>query len=206
MKMRNKRKLKRAIACCMVIMVMLCSLSIGGILALLALGTDVEICQVQPIPIMAGPETNIIYEYCEPVVVEQPQYPEFVYSKDWDVDESYLLAKIAMAEAEGCNVQTKTLVILTVLNRVHSEQFPDTIEEVIFQNNGKVYQFSPIGNGRWNRVEPNEDCWEAVRMVEESECDYSDGALYFESCENEDNWHSRNLDYLYQSDTIRFYK
>lgn len=129
-------------------------------------------------------------------------YPEFTYSKDWSVEDSYLLAKIAMAEAEGCNTRTKTLIIMCVLNRVWSDEFPDTIEEVIFQEN----QFSPIDNGRWDRVEPNEDCWEAVKIVMEAKYDYSGGATYFESCDDEDNWHSRNLEYLYESEGIRFYK
>ena len=40
--------------------------------------------------------------------VEVDYYPEFTYSKDWSTEESYLLARIAMAEAEGCNIQTKT--------------------------------------------------------------------------------------------------
>ena len=132
-----------------------------------------------------------------------PLYPKFTYSKDWDYyEDSYLLAKIAMAEAEGCDTYTKTLVIMTVLNRVWSDEFPDTIEEVIFQEN----QFSPIDNGRWDRVEPNDDCWEAVQAVMEAEYDYSEGALYFESCADEDNWHSRNLEFLYESQGIRFYK
>ena len=39
--------------------------------------------------------------------IEVDYYPEFTYSKDWSAKESYLLAKIAMAEAEGCNTQTK---------------------------------------------------------------------------------------------------
>lgn len=134
--------------------------------------------------------------------IEVDYYPEFTYSKDWSVEDSYLLAKIAMAEAEGCNTQTKTLIIMCVLNRVWSDEFPDTIEEVIFQEN----QFSPIDNGRWNRVEPNEDCWEAVKIVMESKYDYSGGATYFESCDDEDNWHSRNLEFLYESEGIRFYK
>jgi spore germination cell wall hydrolase CwlJ-like protein len=128
--------------------------------------------------------------------------PKFTYSKDWDYEDSYLLAKIAMAEAEGCNIRTKTLVIMTILNRVWSDEFPDTIEEVIFQEN----QFSPINNGRWDRVEPNNDCWEAVQIVMEAAYDYSEGALYFESCANKDNWHSRNLEFLYESDGLRFYK
>jgi len=134
--------------------------------------------------------------------VEVDYYPEFTYSKDWSAEESYLLARIAMAEAEGCNTQTKTLIIMCVLNRVWSDEFPDTIEEVIFQEN----QFSPIDNGRWDRVEPNEDCYEAVKIVMEAKYDYSGGATYFENCADEDNWHSRNLEFLYESQGIRFYK
>ena len=134
--------------------------------------------------------------------VEVDYYPEFTYSKDWSAEESYLLARIAMAEAEGCNTQTKTLIIMCVLNRVWSDEFPDTIEEVIFQEN----QFSPIDNGRWDRVEPNEDCYEAVKVVMEAKYDYSGGATYFENCVDEDNWHSRNLEFLYESEGIRFYK
>lgn len=134
--------------------------------------------------------------------VEVDYYPEFTYSKDWSAKESYLLARIAMAEAEGCNTQTKTLIIMCVLNRVWSDEFPDTIEEVIFQEN----QFSPIDNGRWDRVEPNEDCYEAVKVVMEAKYDYSGGATYFENCADEDNWHSRNLEFLYESEGIKFYK
>ena len=134
--------------------------------------------------------------------VEVDYYPEFTYSKDWSAQESYLLARIAMAEAEGCNTQTKTLIIMCVLNRIWSDEFPDTIEEVIFQEN----QFSPIDNGRWDRVEPNEDCYEAVKVVMEAKYDYSGGATYFENCADEDNWHSRNLEFLYESEGIRFYK
>ena len=134
--------------------------------------------------------------------VEVDYYPEFTYSKDWSAEESYLLARIAMAEAEGCNTQTKTLIIMCVLNRVWSDEFPDTIEEVIFQEN----QFSPIDNGRWDRVEPNEECYEAVKVVMEAKYDYSGGATYFENCADEDNWHSRNLEFLYESEGIRFYK
>lgn len=150
----------------------------------------------------------VVYESYEPdtqekeTKIEVNYYPEFTYSKDWSVEDSYLLAKIAMAEAEGCNTRTKTLIILCVLNRVWSDEFPDTIHDVIFQTN----QFSPIDNGRWDRVEPNEDCWEAVKVVMEAKYDYSGGATYFESCDDEDNWHSRNLEFLYESDGIRFYK
>lgn len=158
-------------------------------------------------------ETEVIQETTSVIELETEevmisQYPEFSYSKNWSYEESYLLAKIAMAEAEGENIQTKILVILTVLNRVHSDDFPDTIHDVIFDYNEKtgVYQFSPvIPGGRWWTTEPNDECYEAVQVIMESQYDYSDGALFFESC-NYDSWHSKNLTFLYQSGKMRFYK
>lgn len=121
-------------------------------------------------------------------------------------NDKYLLAKIAMAEAEGESLETKVLVISTILNRVESEQFPDTVEEVIFQKVDGVYQFSPvIPGGRWYNVEPNEECWEVVQIVTESKGDLSKGALYFEACSGE-SWHSRNLEFICESDNTRFYK
>lgn len=119
----------------------------------------------------------------------------------------YLLAKIAMAEAEGESLETKMLVILTVLNRVKSNAFPDTVHDVIFQNRNGVYQFSPVmSGGRWWTTEPNEECWKAVTAVFNLEYDISEGALYFEACKNKNNWHSRNLTFICQSSNTRFYK
>lgn len=130
------------------------------------------------------------------------------FSRNLSDEDKYLLAKMAMAEAEGESIETKVYVILTILNRVESElrYFPDTIEDVIFQNNNGTYQFTPVmPGGRWWRVEPNEECWKAVEMVNEMEKDISMGALYFESCTGE-SWHSRNLEFLFKSDNMRFYK
>lgn len=121
-------------------------------------------------------------------------------------NDKYLLAKIAMAEAEGESLETKVLIISTILNRVESKQFPDTVEEVIFQKVNGVYQFSPvIPGGRWYNVEPNNECWEALQIVVITKKDLSKGALYFEACSGE-SWHSRNLEFICQSDNTRFYK
>lgn len=137
---------------------------------------------------------------------ESSEYPTFTYSKDWDAKDSYLLAKISMAEAEGCSIKCKERVILVVLNRVWDDRFPDTIYDVIHENYNGIYQFTPIQDGRWDRVEPNEECYQAVENIMKNPYDESEGALYFESCENEDNWHSQNLEYLYEIGGIRFYK
>lgn len=125
-----------------------------------------------------------------------------IMSCDWDADDSYLLAKIAMAEAEGEDTEGKAYVIMVVLNRMLSDEFSDTIGGVIFQDN----QFSPVSNGRFDSVEPNDDCWDALNMIQVDKWDKSQGALYFESCQSDDNWHSRNLEYLFTHGKHRFYK
>lgn len=156
-----------------------------------------------------GEINSVTYESVDHNVIIPPAnvLPE-TYSRKLNEEDKYLLAKIAMAEAEGESLETKILVILTILNRVESDEkyFPDTIEEVIFQSNKGVYQFSPVmPGGRWWRIEPNEECWEAVEIVNAMEEDISDGALYFEACSGE-SWHSKNLKFICQSDNTRFYK
>ena len=135
------------------------------------------------------------------IVVEQT----VEYSKNLNESDQYLLAKIVMAEAEGESFQTKLLIIFTILNRVDSNKFPNTIEGVIFQNSNGVYQFSPVSDGRWSRIEPNKECWEAVNVANATDYDPSAGALFFEACSGE-SWHSRNLEFICQSDNTRFYK
>lgn len=123
------------------------------------------------------------------------------HSMDWDTDESYLLAKIAMAEAESESTEGKAMVILVMLNRVFSPEFPDTIEEVISQDG----QFSPIKSGRWDAVEPNTDCWAALDLVYAG-WDESEGALYFEAEWNENTWHKDNLKFIKKVGKQNFYK
>lgn len=93
-------------------------------------------------------ETTQPTETAKAVETEEP----LIASMDWDKDDSYMLCKIAMAEAESEGVKGKALVMLVVLNRVWSDEFPDTIEEVIFQKN----QFSPVANGRYDAIEPDD--------------------------------------------------
>lgn len=140
----------------------------------------------------------------EPKYVKEPVY---LYNDlSLNSDDNYLLAKIAMAEAEGCDTKTKSLVIMTVLNRVRHDEFPNTVKEVIYQKTGNTYQFTPVSEKRWNNIEPDEDCWLALRNAMLTEHDFSEGTLFFESCENENNWHSNNLHFLYESNGIRFYR
>lgn len=122
----------------------------------------------------------------------------------WSASEEYIAVRMAMAEAEGEDTEGKALVILTVLNRVWSPQFPGTIEEVIAEENA----FSSYSNGRYDRVEPDEDCWAALALVQIEHWDESQGALYFERTPEpgESTWHSRNLVTLFIHGNHTFYR
>lgn len=147
--------------------------------------------------ILEVPETEL--KENEP---EEASYQSLIASRDWDAEDSYLLAKIAMAEAEGEDTEGKALVIMVVLNRVWSKGFPDSIEKVIMQKN----QFSVTQEGgRWWTVEPSEDCYKALDMVMTEQWDESHGALYFES-EGKSTWHQDNLEYLFKHGNHYFYK
>ena len=129
------------------------------------------------------------------------EYHGIIKSMDWDSEDAYLLAKISMAEAEGEGVEGKALVMLVVLNRVWSDNFPDSISEVIFQDG----QFSPVSTGRYDSVEPDQECYEALELIQAEKWDESQGALYFES-EGESSWHRDNLQFLFQYGNHYFYK
>lgn len=110
------------------------------------------------------------------------------------------LLRIVEAEAGGEDETGKLLVANVVLNRVESESFPDTITEVILQKNKGVAQFSPVGSGRFWRVEISDETISAVNRALAGE-DVSQGALYFAARKYADTdnmrWFDERLDYLF---------
>lgn len=120
---------------------------------------------------------------------------------EFSFDDAYILAKIAMAEAESEDTEGKALVMLVVLNRVKDDKFPDSIEAVVMQKG----QFSPVANGRYDEVEPDEDCFKALELIQKCGWDESNGATYFES-KSDSTWHSENLTFLFKHGKHYFYK
>lgn len=69
-----------------------------------------------------------------------------------------LIALVTMAEAEGECEEGKRLVIDTILNRVDSNSFPNTVYEVVYQPS----QFSSIWNGRVDRCYIDDSIYQLV--------------------------------------------
>jgi spore germination cell wall hydrolase CwlJ-like protein len=124
-------------------------------------------------------------------------------SYDYSATDAYLLAKIAFGEAGGEDVEGRALVIRVVLNRVWSDDFPDSIPEVIYQTDTDV-QFAATTAVDWDDWQPTESCWEALELVE-SGWDESQGALYF-CAGGESPWHRENLTELFTHGGHTFYK
>ena len=126
-----------------------------------------------------------------------------ISDKDYEV-----LLRIVEAEAGGEDETGKILVANVVLNRVKNPSFPDTVEEVVFQNEGGCYQFSPIENGRYESVCVSEDTYKAVEEALKGK-DLSKGALYFVSEKYADpeslKWFQTKLTLLYSHGGHSFY-
>lgn len=105
---------------------------------------------IEPVMDAVVVEENIIEE----VVVEEIVEENYILSSE-EID---LLAIITMAEAEGECEYGQRLVIDTILNRMDSSKFPDTVRGVIYQKN----QFECTWNGRVDRCYVKDDIRQLV--------------------------------------------
>ena len=140
------------------------------------------ICLIMLVCINTGAEQREQEEQGEAILIDQPLEVQDRYEADpptyeltvVDIDEQNyydsleMLAICVEAEAGNQDLYGKRLVTDVILNRVDSDRFPNSINEVISQ----PYQFETYWNGAMDRVEePSEDTFKAVRMELESRTD-----------------------------------
>lgn len=134
---------------------------------------------------------------------EDPQVAEAF--ADYTESDYNVLLRIVQAEAGGCDMKGKILVANVILNRVESDEFPDTITDVVYEKR----QFSPVSNGSINRCKVEQETVEAVDRALAGE-DYSEGALFFmnrrASSGSNVRWFDTHLDYLFQHGGHEFFK
>lgn len=125
-------------------------------------------------PIQTMPEPTPAAE-----VVAEPPESENRYAGLTITDEDvYILACLVYHEARGECFEGQVAVIEVVLNRMLSDYFPDTVEEVVFQRYGDVWQFSPAPY--LYTAEPGKEQYLAVHTaIEEREHILSEETVYF---------------------------
>ncbi len=106
----------------------------------------------------------------------------------------YWMARIISAESRGEPLLGKLAVGTVVLNRVASEEFPDTIYDVIFDRKWGV-QFTPVANGTIYN-EPTQESVLAAKLVLDGARAAGD-SLYFIAPELTNNhWVMKNQTYV----------
>ena len=96
-----------------------------------------------------------------------------------------LLARMIWAESRGEPYEGKVAVGAVIMNRVKSSRFPNTLRDVLYQPR----QFSPVGDGSFNRANPGDSEYRAAREALYGN-DPTKGALFFYNPEGtSQTWH-----------------
>jgi len=105
-------------------------------------------------------------------------------------DDLYWLNQITEAEAGDESYNGKLAVAASILNRVESPDWPNSIKETIFHvttfNGISYYQYSPVLDKRIYHVTPNKETIKAVQAALRGE-DSSKGAVVFFNPDKTDN-------------------
>jgi cell wall-associated NlpC family hydrolase len=120
-------------------------------------------------------------------------------------DDYEILCRIVEAEAGGSSESVKIAVADTILNRVASDKFPNSIYDVVFAG----HQFSPVWNGRYYKVTIQQATRNAVDKALNG-ADRSMGALYFMNPDYSDpgnvKWFHGSLTYLFTDGGVEFFR
>lgn len=129
--------------------------------------------------------------------------PTLMSDEDYDT-----LLRIVEAEAGSEDIKGRVLVANVIMNRMKSDDFPNTVTEVVWDNSDGVPQFSPTYDGRINEVTVSDETKEAVKQALKS-TDYSEGALFFiqKSAAEAHNikWFEKDLRKLFKYGVHEFY-
>lgn len=133
----------------------------------------VTVAQLQQLNNLQG---SVIYPgQALAVQVQATEASNSAYSEE-DLD---LLARLVHSEARGEPYEGKVAVAAVVLNRTNHEDFPSSIEGVVYETHqsGQIFAFEPVQNGEINR---HADA-ESIQAAEEALNGYdpTNGATYF---------------------------
>lgn len=119
-------------------------------------------------------------EYGRPFIcVTEPTDTEEQIQEEIRLGDMELMAQLVEAEAGNQPFEGKCLVVDVILNRVESPDWPNTIEEVIFQEG----QFSVTTNGAWEKAAWNMKPSDYAAVATEVELHSNKEVLYFNNNE-----------------------
>lgn len=84
---------------------------------------------------------------------------------EYSLEDAQLMMRTAQAEAGNQGEDGMWLVMSVIENRVESEDFPNTVKEVVYQDG----QFATAESGAIDKVEVSNDCHIALARIEKGE-------------------------------------
>lgn len=147
---------------------------------------------------LGSPEQDITEDYDDINTVVEDVAVSLEDGSEISADDLDALSRIIECEAMSEDMKGRILVANVILNRVESEKFPGTIEEVIISPG----QFDPVESKAYYVAHPSAESKEAAMRALNGE-DYSEGALYFQksTCKI---WGDKT--YLFRHSSHSFYK
>lgn len=122
---------------------------------------------------------------------------------EYDAADLYWLSHIISAESGAEPMEGQIAVGNVVLNRVASDQFPDTIPGVIFDRVDAV-QFEPVENGTVYNT-PTPQATEAAKRVLDGENTIDDAMYFYAPALSQGIWINANCTYYKTIGCHRFY-
>ena len=117
----------------------------------------------------------------------------------------YWLSRIIHAEAQGEPHNGKVAVGSTILNRVASNEFPNSVRGVIFEYYNNIPQFSPVADGTIYNNPSKED----IKAAEEAlsgKKPVGNATYFFNPKKSEGKWIVKNKTYVTKIGEHVFYK
>jgi N-acetylmuramoyl-L-alanine amidase len=113
-----------------------------------------------------------------------------LYTDDYNSEDLYWLSRIVHAESEGERHEGKLAVANTILNRVKSSEFPNTVYGVIFDKKHGV-QYTPVANGKIYNS-PEKDSISAAKSALEGNNNIGKAMFFYNPRKSTSNWIKNN--------------
>jgi len=114
-------------------------------------------------------------------------------------DELTMIHRMVEAEATGGTIESRTHVANVIINRVLSDDFPNTVKKVLFQKR----QFSPVADGRYYSVKVTDSTIKAVYTANNNP-DTTHGSTFFMVRRYSDRsnvtWFDKNLEFVFEDE------
>ena len=146
---------------------------------------------------LLGAEVEFV-DWDSPVTVRDGAEP------DWTEEDLYWLSRIISAESRGEGLRGQIAVGNVICNRVASDQFPNTIKDVVFDTKNGV-QFEPVSN-RTIYDEPAAQSVLAARLVLAGADAAGESLYFFNPGLSQGTWVRANRAYHTTIGCHRFYK